>query len=126
MSWQAIVAAVLGCFLSCPLLLNGQMTPSAPGSISSASAEPHYPEQAYLSSARYTNGFFGFSFELPADAHLEPVSQPVAADGGPGAGAWFPASRRRRTNTTVELGRSSPRRCSGYDRRLSATVAGGS
>src|ERR1039458_5720180 len=68
MSWQAIVAAVLGCFLSCPLLLNGQMTPSAPGSISSASAEPHYPEQAYLSSARYTNGFFGFSFELPADA----------------------------------------------------------
>src|ERR1035441_8150355 len=81
MSWQAIVAAVLGCFLNCPVLLSGQMPPSAPGSISSASAEPHYPEQAYLSSARYTNGFFGFSFELPADAHLEPVSQPVAADG---------------------------------------------
>src|ERR1019366_5579092 len=82
MSWQAIVTAVLGCFLSCPLLLNGQMTPSAPGSISSAaSAEQPYPEQAYLSPARYTNGFFGFSFELPADAHLEPISQPVADDG---------------------------------------------
>src|SRR5664280_1514228 len=81
MSWQAIVAAVLGCFLSCPLLSNGQTTPSAARSISSASAEPHYPEQAYLSSARYTNGFFGFSFELPADAHLEPVSQPVGAGG---------------------------------------------
>jgi hypothetical protein len=82
MSWQAIVTAVLGCFLSCPLLLNGQMTPSAPGSISSAaSAEQPYPEQAYLSSARYTNGFFGFSFELPVDAHLEAISQPVADDG---------------------------------------------
>jgi hypothetical protein len=82
MSLQAIVAAVLGCFLSCPLLLNGQMTPSAPGSrTSAASAEQHYPEQAYLSPARYTNGFFGFSFELPAAAHLEPIPEPVAPDG---------------------------------------------
>lgn len=82
MTLQAIVAAVFGFLLSCPLFLNGQMTPSAPGSITSAaSAEQHYPEQAYLSPARYTNGFFGFSFELPADAHLEPISQPVAADG---------------------------------------------
>ncbi|MFI5116504.1 MAG: hypothetical protein ACHP8B_07365 [Terriglobales bacterium] len=82
MSWQAIAAAVLGCFLSCPSFLNGQTTPSAPGSIArAASAEQHYPEQAYLAPTRYSNGFFGFSFELPADAHLEPISQPVAADG---------------------------------------------
>src|ERR1017187_2413287 len=82
MSLQAIGAVVRGCFLSCPLFFNGQMTRSAQGSTSSAaSAEQHYPEQAYLSTARYPNGFFGFSFELPADAHLEPVSQPVAADG---------------------------------------------
>jgi hypothetical protein len=82
MSLQAIVAAVLGCFLSCPLFLNGQVTPSVPGSITSAaSAEQHYPEQAYLSPARYTNGFFGFSFELPAAAHLEPIPEPVAPDG---------------------------------------------
>ncbi len=82
MSLQAIVVAVLGYFLSCPLFLNGQVTPSAPGSITSAaSTEQHYPEQAYLSPARYTNDFFGFSFELPADAHLEAISQPVADDG---------------------------------------------
>jgi hypothetical protein len=82
MSWQALVAAVLGCFLSCPLFSNGQVTPSSPGSASrAASAEQHYPEEAFLSSTRYTNGFFGFSFELPADAHLEAISQPVAADG---------------------------------------------
>src|ERR1019366_113167 len=82
MSLQAIVAAVLGCFLSCPLFLCGQVTPSAPGSrTSAASAEQHYPEQAYLSPARYTNGFFGFSFELPADAHLEPIAAPGAGGG---------------------------------------------
>jgi hypothetical protein len=81
MSLKAIVAAVFGCLLSCPFL-NGQVTPSSSGSTTSAaSAEQHYPEQAYLSPARYTNGFFGFSFELPADAHLEPISQSVADDG---------------------------------------------
>ncbi len=82
MSWQAIVAAVLGCLLSYPLFLSGQTPPSAPGSITgAASAEQPYPEQAYLSPTRYTNSFFGFSFELPAETHLEPLSQPVAADG---------------------------------------------
>src|ERR1019366_1728731 len=82
MSRQAIVAAVLGCLLSGPFILNGQTTPSAAGSTTSVpSAAQPYPEQAYLSPTRYTNGFFGFSFELPADAHLEPIPQPVAADG---------------------------------------------
>ena len=81
MSLKAIVAAVFGCLLSCPFL-NGQVTPSSSGSTTSAApAGQHYPEEAFLSAARYTNGFFGFSFELPADAHLEPISQPVADDG---------------------------------------------
>jgi hypothetical protein len=82
MSWQALVAAVLGCFLSCPLFLSGQMSSSAPVSTTSAApAEQPYPEQAFLSPTRYTNGFFGFSFELPADAHLDPIPAPVAPDG---------------------------------------------
>ncbi len=82
MNWQALVAAVFGCLLSCPLFSNGQVTPTFPGSTTrAASAEQHYPEEAFLSPTRYTNGFFGFSFELPADAHLEPIPEPVAPDG---------------------------------------------
>ena len=82
MTLQAIVAAVFGFLLSCPLFLNGQVTPSSPGSTTSAaSAGQHYPEEAFLSPSRYANGFFGFSFELPVDAHLEAISQSVADDG---------------------------------------------
>src|ERR1017187_8218917 len=81
MSLKAIVAAVFGCLLSCPFL-NGQVTPSSSGSTTSAApAGQHYPEEAFLSAARYTNGYFGFSFELPADAHLAAISQSVADDG---------------------------------------------
>jgi hypothetical protein len=75
MSLRPIIAAILGCLLSGPLL--GQTSTSKP----TIAAEQHYPEQAYLSPTRYTNGFFGFSFELPAAAHLEPLSQQVTADG---------------------------------------------
>ena len=62
--------------------MNGQAPPSASRVGSQlAPAAQHYPEQAYLSPTRYTNGFFGFSLELPADAHLEPIPEPVATDG---------------------------------------------
>src|ERR1019366_741460 len=82
MSRQAIVAAVLGCLLSGPFILNGQTTPSAAGSTTSVpSAAQPYPEQAYLSPTRYTNVFFGFSSELRAGARREPIPQQVPADG---------------------------------------------
>ncbi len=82
MTLQAIVSAVLGCVLSCPFFLSGQTASSAaPATASPASSAPHYPEQAYLSSTRYTNEFFGFSLDLPADAHLQPIPEPVATDG---------------------------------------------
>jgi hypothetical protein len=80
MRLQAIVSALVVCLLSCPLFSNGQAAPSATGSTTS-STERRYPEKAYLSPTRYTNEFFGFSFDLPADAHLEPIPEPVAADG---------------------------------------------
>ena len=77
-----MVSAVLGCLLSCPLFLSGQTARSAAGSAAgAASADRRYPEQAYLSPTRYTNAFFGFAFDLPADAHLEPIPRPVATDG---------------------------------------------
>jgi hypothetical protein len=79
MSLQAVITAVLGCLLGCPLLGYGQATiaPATPP----APAEQHYPEEAYLSSTRYTNAYFGFEIDLPADARLEPVPQAVATDG---------------------------------------------
>lgn len=80
MRFKAIVPAILVSLLSCPPFSNGQVAPSAAGSTTS-SAEPRYPEQAYLSPTRYTNEFFGFSFDLPADAHLAPIPEPVAAEG---------------------------------------------
>jgi hypothetical protein len=45
-----------------------------------AAAGASYPEQAYLSDAHYINSYFGFSFELPAEAHLHPVPEPAARD----------------------------------------------
>ncbi len=82
MRLQALLSAVLGCLLSCPLLLSGQAASSGAGpAASSAAAALRYPEQAYLSSTRYTNEFFGFALDLPADAHLLPIPEPVAPDG---------------------------------------------
>ena len=40
-----------------------------------------FPEQAYLSPTRYVNEYFGFSFELPAEARLSPVSEQASRDG---------------------------------------------
>jgi hypothetical protein len=40
-----------------------------------------YPEQGYLSPSRYTNQYFGFTFELPSDAHLRPTPLPASRNG---------------------------------------------
>ena len=81
MRWQ-IVSAILGCVLSCPFFLKGQTAVPTSGSAAGATqGERDYPEQAYLSPTRYTNEFFGFSFDLPPGAHLEPIPEPVATDG---------------------------------------------
>ncbi len=40
-----------------------------------------YPEQAYLSQARYVNQYFGFSFDLPAEARLHSQAEPASRDG---------------------------------------------
>jgi len=64
-------------WLSCVLLAAASM---AAQSVAPA-LDGSYPEQAYLSESRYVNIYFGFSFELPAEAHLHPVPEPASRDG---------------------------------------------
>lgn len=40
-----------------------------------------YPDQGYLSNYRYSNAYFGFSIDLPADAGLRPIPSPIPPDG---------------------------------------------
>jgi hypothetical protein len=77
MKLSGILSAFLSTVLSCPLWMSGQ----APQDTSPPAAPEVYPDQGFLSATRYANRYFGFTFELPADARLEPVPQPVAPDG---------------------------------------------
>src|ERR1700760_263485 len=69
------------------LVLGGAMPPvgqaqtAAPAAKPPASTDSAYPEQGYLSSSRYTNQYFGFTFELPPDAHLRPTPLPASRNG---------------------------------------------
>jgi len=47
----------------------------------SPASDSSYPEQAYLSASRYVSQYFGFSFDFPSDAHLQPIPQPATRDG---------------------------------------------
>jgi len=67
-------SCLLGCLFGNAAVLYSQ-APSRPTPDSS------YPEQAYLSESRYVNAYFGFSLELPADAHLHAQAVPAARDG---------------------------------------------
>lgn len=40
----------------------------------------HDPEDAFLSPTSYTNAYFGFEFDLPADAKLKPIAVPATSD----------------------------------------------
>src|SRR5271157_1051045 len=78
MKVPGICSAILCLVLSCPLLLSGQAFPNTP---TPAAAQDLYPDQGYLSATRYVNRYFGFAFDLPSDAQVQPVPQPVARDG---------------------------------------------
>ena len=71
------LSAVLFLLLVSSVSLLAQTRSSAPA----ADSDAGYPEQAYLSASRYTNQYFDFSFDLPPEAHLQPVPQPAARDG---------------------------------------------
>ena len=64
------------------LLLSAQTTtPKASPAPQAATADSSYPEHGYLSSARYLNEYFKFTFELPAVADLHPIPEPASRDG---------------------------------------------
>jgi hypothetical protein len=76
MSFRTILALSLGCALWGVVSL----AQTAPTGVPSSEGFGHDPEDAYLSSARYTNAFFGFDFTLVKEAALTPVPQPAAID----------------------------------------------
>ncbi len=49
--------------------------------VPTAAAGKVYPDQGFLSESRYTNQYFGFALDFPADLQLQPVHRPVAPDG---------------------------------------------
>jgi len=67
-------------FCSALLAITSLAAQSVPPASARAATEG-YPEQAYLSESRYANAYFGFSFELPPDAHLHAQAVPAARDG---------------------------------------------
>jgi hypothetical protein len=78
MRLPGILSSLLCSVLSCPVLLSRQAPEAA---ATPATAQQVYPDQGYLSPTRYANRYFGFVFDLPADAQLEPLPQRVARDG---------------------------------------------
>jgi hypothetical protein len=73
----ALIALLLGG--AAPLV--GQTQSAAPAAPLPASTDSSYPEQGYLSPSRYTNQYFGFTFELPVDTHLRPTPLPASRNG---------------------------------------------
>jgi len=66
--------------LSCSVLF-AAVTVAAQAGTPNAAADTDYPEHAYLSPSHYVNQYFGFSFELPEEAHLHAVPEPAARNG---------------------------------------------
>jgi hypothetical protein len=77
-----IFGALMALVLSAAAPIVGQSQSAAPAAKSPAPAlDSSYPEQGYLSPSRYTNQYFGFTFELPSDAHLRPTPLPASRNG---------------------------------------------
>ncbi len=68
--------------LSAAASLAGQsQTAVQPATSPAPAIDSSYPEQSFLSPSRYTNQYFGFTFEIPDDAHLRPVPVPASRNG---------------------------------------------
>ncbi len=81
MSLQHTFLAVVICLVSCACTgANAQLgTIFAPEAQDGITTQDD-PENAYLSATRYTNVYFGFEFDLPAEARLAPVPMPATHD----------------------------------------------
>src|ERR1017187_10115258 len=72
-------SVVLICVLAALANAQSQNAPSSLLAAQSAVVE-HDPEDAYLSTTRYTNAYFGFEFDLPPEARLKPIPMPAGSD----------------------------------------------
>jgi hypothetical protein len=79
MRFLRFLAVILFCAVGSCLALPTQA--ASPVQATSPAPASHYADEAYLCADRYSNAYFGFSFELPPAAHLRPVAQPVSSDG---------------------------------------------
>lgn len=73
--------ALLASVLSGSLWLWAQTSASPSAKPPSAEATDAYPEQGYLSASHYLNQYFDFAFDLPPEAHLQPIPQAASRDG---------------------------------------------
>lgn len=74
----ALAALSVVCFwptLSCAQTQAEVSTPST------AVTDARYPDQGFLSDSSYANQYFGFAFDFPPSAQLQPVNRPMAPDG---------------------------------------------
>jgi hypothetical protein len=82
MRWLGSIIVVCGIAVGC-------LAQSAPAGLPSPADDPSskpvtatiFPDVGYLSPVRYTNRYFGFSFDFPAEAQLHSVARPMATDG---------------------------------------------
>ena len=74
---------VLVCIVLNGCLLLSAQAPSTTSAtpLSSESQSGGYPEQGYLSASYYLSQYFKLTFDLPPDAHLQPIPQSAARDG---------------------------------------------
>ena len=74
------LSAVLVCVLgSAWVQVHAQNLPSDSTTGQSTIAERD-PEDAFLSTTRYTNAYFGFEFDFPPEARLKPIPTPATSD----------------------------------------------
>ena len=81
MSLQPKILVIVICLVSCACTaahaqVETILAPDAQNTISTQDD----PEHAYLSATRYTNVYFGFEIDLPAEARLAPIPLPAARD----------------------------------------------
>jgi hypothetical protein len=80
MSLRRTFAVGLICLLGCAWSEARSQNVSTPAPEAQRASGTQDPEDAFLSSTRYTNAYFGFEFEFPADARLAPVPMPTTLD----------------------------------------------
>ena len=80
MSLRRALYVVLICLLGCASVEAHSQNPSLDSPTAHGAVADLDPEDAFLSTTRYANAYFGFEFEFPAEARLKPVPMPASVD----------------------------------------------